>query len=186
MRKLKNPKKVLKLILEEQLKVSRSLTNGLKKEKTLKKIIKTEGKALDILLQERSMTHQELFGKFIEAFQGVELLMKYCIKDKNIKYNTYKSGENFGSILIRFKKFYPHEEVNEWLKDLGRFRGDTAHNYFKDLHLYSIELGEPWKHLEHRSLQKGIRAAEHCMIMLNNIRYKNQEGRRKLRPKKNA
>ena len=174
MKKLKNSKKISKLLLKEQVLVSRALTNGLKKWKNSKNTTKEESEMLDIFLKERSMTHQELFGKFIEAFQWVDQQMLYCIRDKNMNYNYQNNEENFGKVLKEFKKYYPDHNVIEWLESLGRFRGDSAHNYFKDLHLYSLEYGENWKQVEHRSLQKVIRAAEHCMVKLNNIRYKNQ------------
>lgn len=128
----------------------------------------------EVLLKERSMTHQELFGKFIEAFQWVDQQIRYCIRDKNMKYNYQNNNENFGEALKKFKKYYPNHNIIEWLEDLGRFRGDRAHNYFKDLYLNSLKFGESWKRVEHRSLQKAIRAAEHCMIELNNLRYINQ------------
>jgi hypothetical protein len=99
MKKLNTSKKTAKLLLEEQVLVSRALTNELKKVRKSKKITKEQGETLDILLKERSMTHQELFGKFMEAFQWVDQQMRYCIRDKNIKYNYKNNKENFGKVL---------------------------------------------------------------------------------------
>lgn len=175
MKKLKNSKnKTIKLLLEKQTSVSLALTDELKKRKNSKNITEEESEILDTLLRERNMSHQELFGKFMEAFQCVDQIMRYCIRDKNIKYNYQNNEKNFGKVLGEFKIYYPNHTVIEWLEDLGNYRGDSAHNYFKDLNLYSLEYGDKWKQVEHRSLQKVIRAAEHCMIELNNLRYINQ------------
>lgn len=175
MKKVNNSKnKILTHLLEKQVLVSGALTSGLEKWKNSKNTTKKEGVMLDTLLLERSMTHQELFGKFMESFRWVDQQMRYCIRDKNMKYNYQNDEKNFGKVLTEFKQYYPDHSVIEWLEDLGNFRGNSAHNYFKNLHLYSLELGENWKHVEHRSLQKAIRAAEHCMVELNNLRYKNQ------------
>lgn len=137
---------------------------------------------IQMLLEERQMSHHELAGRFIELCQRLETLMKLCIIDKKPHLTVESFGNRmFGSVLEEFVSVYPGESANEWLETIRDFRGEVTHTYFRDLgniaqQLEEQDLGEAWLRLEHRSLQKGLRHAEASIGMLITLRRWTDEG----------